>query len=166
MQGSSKPHVNTGDSGQEKLLAEFAYQPAAEGRKHAGEIGNSSSDKVLMFIPIQHELGQNVSSDPCSSTSTYPAAQQSCAAAQSVSAHSCRQTTFEQYNVAISGHAHYPVLHCFLQPSLICWKHAVKLYVGLCSPLKPHLSPAMARCHLQEQLPGPSLASWLMCLPA
>ena len=74
MQASSKPHVNNGNGGQEKLLAEFAYQPAAEGRKHAGEIGNSSSDKVRILTLIQHEVGQNVSSDHCSSTSTYPAA--------------------------------------------------------------------------------------------
>ncbi len=74
MQGSSKAHVNNGKNGQEKLLAEFAYQPAAEGRKHAGEVGNSSNDKVQKFTPIQHEVGQNVSSDPRSSTGTYPAA--------------------------------------------------------------------------------------------
>ncbi len=51
MQGSSKPHGNNGKSGQEKILAEFAYQPAAEGRKHAGEVGNSSSDKVTKLYP-------------------------------------------------------------------------------------------------------------------
>ncbi|DBA80719.1 hypothetical protein WJX77_011938 [Trebouxia sp. C0004] len=45
MQSSSESHVNNGKSEQEKLLAEFAYQPAAEGRKHAGEVGNSSNDK-------------------------------------------------------------------------------------------------------------------------
>ncbi len=65
MQVSSEPHGNNGKSGQEKLLAEFAYQPAAEGRKHAGEVGNSSSDKVHVVVSIQHEAGQTVSSDPC-----------------------------------------------------------------------------------------------------
>ena len=64
MQGSSKPHGNNGKSGQEKLLAEFAYQPAAEGRKHAGEVGNSSSDKVHLVVSIQHEAGQTELSDP------------------------------------------------------------------------------------------------------
>ncbi len=64
MQGSSKPHGNNGKSEQEKLLAEFAYQPAAEGRKHAGEVGNSSSDKVQLVTLVQQEAGQTVSSDP------------------------------------------------------------------------------------------------------
>ncbi len=65
MQGSSTTHVTSnGKTEQEKLLAEFAYQPAAEGRKHAAEVGNSSSDKVQTFIQIQHEAGQTVSPDP------------------------------------------------------------------------------------------------------
>ncbi len=65
MQGSSTTHVTSnGKTEQEKLLAEFAYQPAAEGRKHAGEVGNSSSDKVQLVTLVQQEAGQTVSSDP------------------------------------------------------------------------------------------------------
>lgn len=100
MQVSSKPHVNNGKSEQEKLLAEFAYQPAAEGRKHAGQVGGSS-DKVQILTRIQHEAGQTVSSDPSSSISTFSVAQQQCAAAHSVSAHSCNRQTLSTNTVAM-----------------------------------------------------------------
>lgn len=48
MQGASKQNVSS-KAGKEKenVLAEFAYQPAVEGKRHGGEVGNASKGQVL-----------------------------------------------------------------------------------------------------------------------
>ena len=47
MQTASKQRVHTITIRQkENILAEFAYQPAAEGKRHGGEVGNASKGEV------------------------------------------------------------------------------------------------------------------------
>ena len=47
MSASAKQNVNS-RAGREKenVLAEFAYQPAAEGHRHGGELGKASKGQV------------------------------------------------------------------------------------------------------------------------